>query len=145
MEEPRPEVYEWRTRVRSYELDAYGHVNNAVYAQWLEHARCAMLMAHGLDYYVLEARWGVRYVLVSSHLDFEAGLVLDDGVVVKTKLASVGRTSFRLAQEIWREDPGDGQRAARAAIAVVFTDPTMRSAAPVPAEFRELFGSPRTA
>ena len=30
---------------RSYELDPYGHLNNAVYVNWLEHGRLAFLRA----------------------------------------------------------------------------------------------------
>ncbi|HPX14738.1 MAG TPA: thioesterase, partial [Treponemataceae bacterium] len=36
--------------VRSYELDAYNHVNNAVYLQYLEYGRMEFLKAVHFDY-----------------------------------------------------------------------------------------------
>ena len=40
-------------RVRTYECDAYGHVNNAVYLNYLEYARDAYLEDCKLDYQAL--------------------------------------------------------------------------------------------
>jgi len=34
-------------RVASYELDSFGHVNNAVFLNYLEKARCDFLRARG--------------------------------------------------------------------------------------------------
>jgi len=42
-------------RVRTYECDAYGHVNNAVYLNYLEYARDLYLEDQGLDYQALVA------------------------------------------------------------------------------------------
>ena len=36
--------------VRSYECDSYNHVNNAVYLNYLEHARMDFLHAANFDY-----------------------------------------------------------------------------------------------
>ncbi len=41
--------------VRSYECDSYGHVNNAVYLNYLEVARHELLAALGMDYAALRA------------------------------------------------------------------------------------------
>ena len=40
-------------RVRTYECDAYGHVNNAVYLNYLELARDQFIADRGLDYSAL--------------------------------------------------------------------------------------------
>jgi len=42
-------------RVRTYECDAYGHVNNAVYLNYLEYARDLYIEHQGLDYQGLVA------------------------------------------------------------------------------------------
>ena len=52
--------------VRSYELDSYNHVNNAVYLQYLEFARMEFLRAIGFDYPGL---YEVGYFLFVTHID----------------------------------------------------------------------------
>jgi acyl-CoA thioester hydrolase len=40
--------YSFKTEVRGYELDSYGHVNNAVYISYTEQARWEILRNEGL-------------------------------------------------------------------------------------------------
>ena len=40
-------VSSYEVEVRSYELDVYNHVNNAVYLNWLEHGRSKLLQDKG--------------------------------------------------------------------------------------------------
>lgn len=40
--------YSFKTEVRGYELDSYGHVNNAVYVSYTEQARWEILKKAGL-------------------------------------------------------------------------------------------------
>jgi YbgC/YbaW family acyl-CoA thioester hydrolase len=40
--------YSFKTEVRGYELDSYGHVNNAVYISYTEQARWEILKNAGL-------------------------------------------------------------------------------------------------
>ncbi len=48
--------------VRTYELDAYNHVNNAVYLNYLEYARMEFLRAIGFDYLGLIEEGYMLYV-----------------------------------------------------------------------------------
>lgn len=52
--------------VRSYELDAYNHVNNAVYLQYLEYGRMEFLKAAHFDY---EGLSRAGYSLFITHVD----------------------------------------------------------------------------
>ncbi|NRA94875.1 MAG: acyl-CoA thioesterase [Planctomycetes bacterium] len=124
-----------RHRVRSYELDAYGHVNNAVYMQWLEHGRSRLLQDKGFDYNNIEERWGVRFVTASTKIDFHIGLHLDDDLEFTTTIARIGTTSVTLDQRIGRGD----EVAASCQTVIVFTDPSMTAAVPIPEEFKELY------
>ena len=52
--------------VRSYECDSYNHVNNAVYLNYLEHARMDFLHAANFDYKGIVAAGFYLYV---THID----------------------------------------------------------------------------
>jgi YbgC/YbaW family acyl-CoA thioester hydrolase len=68
--------------VRGYELDSYGHVNNAVYLQYYEHARWEMMKDLGyLDQ--LEAS-GLSVVVVESMVRYMRELCMFDELVVES-------------------------------------------------------------
>jgi len=82
--------------IRWRDLDALGHVNNAVYATYLEEARDRWLTGVlGLG----ETLWD--YVLARLAIDFRRELKQDDGpVVVRTRLGRLGTSSVTLHEEI---------------------------------------------
>ena len=82
--------------IRWRDLDALGHVNNAVYATYLEEARDRWLAGVlGLG----ETLWD--YVLARVAIDFRRELKQDDGpVVVRTRLGRLGTSSVTLHEEI---------------------------------------------
>ena len=64
-------------KVRDYELDMQGIVNNSVYFNYLEHARHEFLLAKGVDFAAL-ARDKVNLVVVRSEMDYKASLTSGD-------------------------------------------------------------------
>lgn len=86
--------------VRSYELDEYRHVNNAVFVQWLEHGRLSWLRDRGMTWTSIPEDFGVRVVVVSLRLDYRAEVVLGDRLVVESDVVRLGRTSFAFVQRI---------------------------------------------
>jgi YbgC/YbaW family acyl-CoA thioester hydrolase len=84
---------------RSYELDPYGHVNNAVFVNWLEHGRLCYLRDRGHTYWTVPEAFGVRVVVVSADLAFRAQVRIGDRLGITTSLARFGRTSFAFRQE----------------------------------------------
>ena len=71
-------MLEKRIEIRWRDVDAYGHVNNAVYLNYLEEARDAWVQA------VLGAVTGSTwdFVLARVEIDFRAELTQDDGAVI---------------------------------------------------------------
>jgi acyl-CoA thioester hydrolase len=89
-------VHEKRIEIRWRDVDAYRHVNNAVYATYLEECR---------DEWLDAALGGVGdawdYVLARVAIDFRRELTQDDDVVlVRCRLARIGTSSLTLAEEI---------------------------------------------
>lgn len=85
-----------RIEIRWGDLDALGHVNNAVYATYLEEARDEWL-THALG--PAGSLWD--YVLARVAIDFRRELRHeDDAVLVRTSLVAIGRSSLTLREEI---------------------------------------------
>ena len=90
----------FETEVRSYELDPYGHVNNAVYVNWLEHGRLVWLRERGLTYTSIPEQYGVHVVVVHQDLSYHKPLRLGDRVTIRSHVAALGNTSFTYEQRI---------------------------------------------
>lgn len=123
--------------VRSYEIDVYDHVNNAVYVQWLEHGRCKLLQDMGFDYVNIGDKWGVRFMTVRTDISYRRALKLGDRVSVATSVERFGNTSVTFRQVITTEDKPEP--AADALVVVVYTDVDTGRPTAVPAEFRRLY------
>lgn len=90
-------------RVRGYELDTQGHLNQAVYAQYAEHCRWELLREAGVAQEKLIAD-GVGPVVLESTIKYRRELRGGDEVTVDCAFEwSAGKT-FRIRQEIRRID-----------------------------------------
>ena len=89
-------MLERRIEIRWRDMDAYGHVNNAVYLNYLEEARDAWVEA---TLGAVADTWDL--VLARVAIDFKQELTqADRAVVVRCELASVGRSSVRTREEV---------------------------------------------
>ena len=89
-------TYEKRIAVRWRDVDALRHVNNAVFATYLEECRDAWLeQALGED----GALWD--YVLARVAIDFRHEIALEEEVVLaRATLVRIGTSSLTLREEI---------------------------------------------
>lgn len=91
--------------VRDYECDMQGVVNNAVYQNYLEHARHEFLKAHGIDFAAL-ARAGINLVVIRAELDYRGSLTSGNPFTVHTRMEQLSRLKFAFHQRIVREPDG---------------------------------------
>ncbi len=122
--------------VRSYELDVYEHVNNAVYINWLEHGRSKFLQDKGFNCVDIIEQWGVRFMTVRTEIDYRIALKLGDAAAVTTSVERFGNTSVTFRQTIGRTS--DRETAADARVVIVFTDKDSGRPVPIPDEFKRL-------
>lgn len=89
-------THEKRIEIRWRDLDAYRHVNNAVYATYLEEGRDEwMVRALG------DAGDPWDYVLARVAIDFRRELTQDDdALLVRTRLVRIGTSSLTFREEI---------------------------------------------
>ena len=88
-------------KVRDYECDMQGVVNNGVYQNYLEHARHEFLQAEGINFAQVTAS-GINLVVVRAQLDYRKSLVSNDRFVVRSLLRRVSRLRFEFRQDIFR-------------------------------------------
>jgi acyl-CoA thioester hydrolase len=98
-------AYTLELAVRDYECDMQGIVNNAVYQNYLEHARHQYLKGIGVDV-VDFARRGIRLVVVRAELDYRHPLTSGDRFAVRLNLVRVSRLRYTFLQDIVRLPDG---------------------------------------
>ena len=127
-------THEKRIEIRWRDLDALRHVNNAVYATYLEEARdewFVRVLGPGVNFW--------DYVLARVAIDFRRELTQDDdAVVVRTRLVRLGTSSLTLREEIVTPD---GTVAAEAESVVVARDPATGRSRPLTQAEREAYAA----
>jgi acyl-CoA thioester hydrolase len=127
---PAPKLADYPHRIsdniRFRDLDPQGHVNQAVFMTYFETGRVAMFRTPDLGIGVP----GLTYVLVRIEVDYMKELHWPGLIDIGTAVASFGRSSFKVAQAIFR----DGACAATARATLVCMDKATRKSAPLPQE-----------
>ncbi|MDZ7747244.1 MAG: thioesterase family protein [Halobacteriales archaeon] len=115
--------------LRLRDIDQMNHVNNAVYATFLEQTRSAYfrdVVGNPLD--------SVGMVIADLNVEFERAITLAAGeVVVGARVPELGTSSIPMEYEI----QADGERAATGATTLVHVDREEGTAKPLPDEWRE--------
>lgn len=110
--------------VRTPELDSFGHVNHAVFLNYLEHARYLALLQAGFDWSHLDEH-GWRIYVVRIEVDYLAQVTRGHRLRIRTWAESFRRTTMVLGQEIVRDDDPETV-VARARVTAVWIAPDGR-------------------
>ncbi len=92
-------VHTLEIEVRDYECDMQGIVNNAVYQNYLEHARHTFIKSKGLDFAKITAQ-GVHLVVMRAELDYKAPLKSGMTACIKTQCERISKFKIAFQQEI---------------------------------------------
>lgn len=97
--------YEYRLdlQVRSYECDLGGVVNNSVYLQYLEHAKCESLKAMNTSYEEM-INQGLSFVVSKLNIDFKYSLKYGDDFWVGVNVRRPSNYHLEGEQDIYRLD-----------------------------------------
>lgn len=96
------EIFTLDFKVRDYECDMQGIVNNSVYQNYLEHARHEYLLSKGVDFAEL-ARQKINLVVLRAELDYKLPLVSGDEFYVEVRVEQSSRVRFDFIQNIYRK------------------------------------------
>ncbi|MBN4046834.1 thioesterase family protein [bacterium AH-315-P07] len=98
MSDSKPFLTELEIRVKTYDIDFVGHVNNAVYVRWLEDLRLYLLDL----YYPLEEMTAdnISPIIINTNIHYKQGIVLNDKYVTgRMWMESLDKAAFHLAAE----------------------------------------------
>ncbi len=122
-------------QVRSYECDSYGHVNNAVYLNYLEFARMSALHEKGFTLDNMKER-GYLVVVRRIEIDYKYPLVSNDEVTIKTFTSEARKSSGTFTQQIMQSR--NNRLSAEAKVTWVFIN-LKGQPIPIPQEILEAF------
>ena len=94
-------VFELPFKVRDYECDIQGIVNNAVYQNYLEHTRHEFLQHAGLNFKQLHDE-GIDAMVIRIEIDYKYPLKSGEEFVCKLNLGREGNLKFLFYQDIYR-------------------------------------------
>lgn len=110
-------------KVRYADTDRQGHVNNAVFATFLETGRVEVL--YNPEYPILSD--GASFVIASLKLDFLKEITWPGRVDTGTGIIKIGNSSIRIFQKLYQ----NGQCAANAETVIVQVDDQTGRGAPL--------------
>jgi acyl-CoA thioester hydrolase len=129
-DEPR---HRTRLEVRFRDVDAFGHVNNAVFFSYVEQARIRYL-TEALEIDVIQR---LPLILARVEMDYRAPVFYGEPLEVTSRIDWIGGTSFAMSHQILAGD--DAHVAADADTVLVAYDYTTSRPMPVPDDWRRRF------
>lgn len=124
-------------QIRWGDMDALGHVNNAVYLTYLEQAR-VQYMADMRMWDARVSRMGL--IMARVVLDYKLPLLATDRVAtVFSRVSRLGNKSFDMAQLITRQVNDEYEIAAEGTITLVVFDYPANQSIAIPEEWRAAF------
>jgi acyl-CoA thioester hydrolase len=119
-----------RVDVRFRDIDAFGHVNNAVVSSYIELARIRYLV----DVLQVEPIGVMPLILAHISIDYRSPILFSDVVEIGSRVDWLGTTSIGMSHEL--TGAGDGRELARSSSVLVTYDYEQAKPMPVPDDWR---------
>jgi acyl-CoA thioester hydrolase len=88
-------------KVRDYECDMQGVVNNSIYQNYLEHARHEFLISKDINFSEMVTK-NINLVVVRAELDYRDSLKSGDSFEVRSNVQQISKVRFQFLQDIYR-------------------------------------------
>ncbi len=119
-------------QMRFRDLDAMGHVNNAVYLTYCELARTQFYLKHAFK----RSLHDIDFILAHADIDYVSAAEWGDRIEVSVWPSKIGRSSFTLSYEL--RDKSSDRLLARSSSVQVAYDYDKKEKKPIPADFRKM-------
>ncbi len=118
--------------IRFSDLDAYGHVNNALFFTYLETARIKLFQQHFGAFLGSE----LMFLVVRAECDYRLPIEMNDPLQITIHIDQVRHSSFTFSYQIHN---GDNKIFAIAKTVMVCYDPKIKKPVAIPPEIKTVF------
>ena len=118
--------------IRFSDLDAYGHVNNALFFTYLETARVKLFQQHFGAFLGSE----LMFLVVRAECDYRLPIELNDPLQITILADQVRHSSFGFSYQMHN---GAGKNFAEAKTVMVCYDPKIKKPVAIPPEIKTVF------
>ena len=118
-------------RVDWSEMDLFGHINNVMYAKYIQSARVNFVEQIGLIKILKEEKIG--FMLASSAIQYQKPLFYPDNITIETTVEFIKNTSFGLQHQIFN---GQNELSTIGNDILVMYDFNINQKVPVPEQIR---------
>ena len=105
------------------EMDAFNHVNNVVYIRWCETARIELFRKiwgdRGINMKEILEGNGVGPILANFNVNYKIPISYPDNVIIQTRVAKIGNSSFNVEHQVFTEKMGDSVVAEASSVVVM--------------------------
>ncbi len=126
-------IFICRIPVRWGDMDAYGHINNAMYLRYMEEARIQLLYKAGIK---MDGR-GLGPVIVNASSTFLLPVTYPDTLVIECSVAEPGRSSFISYYRLYSQSLND-RLVCEGSAKIVWIDPDHGKSVPLPEKIRSM-------
>ena len=98
------EEFKYKVKVFYEDTDAGGVVYYANYLKFFERARTEAIAEIGLSNKKLLDEFGVLIIVKSCNIDYKKPAKLEDQLEIKSIISSISNSSFKMTQEVFRND-----------------------------------------
>lgn len=120
-------------KIRNYHLDAYQHVNNARYLEFLEEARWQYF--DRIDAEIFH-KMNIAFFIVNININYRLPATLGHSIEIKTDTEHIGNTSMVIKQEIYFE--GTTKLVVDAKITFVIIDKKTNKPMPIDEDMKKM-------
>ena len=117
--------------IRFADIDAFGHVNNAIYLTYFEIARSSYWSE------VVHWNWEKMGIIIGrANIDYLKPIGRNDQVFAYVRTSRIGKSSFDLEYVLVRSDNGVEEICTTGSTVCVSFDYHLNSSSPIPEEYR---------
>jgi acyl-CoA thioester hydrolase len=118
-----------KLEIRFADIDAMGHVNNAVYLTYFEQGRIHyfnQLLGDKMDW----NKFGI--ILARNEIDYLQPIVMKDEIYISAAISEVGNKSFKMKMEVFKKHENQNIVCAQGLVTLVCFDYSAMRSMPIP-------------